>query len=275
MKDWILGRRLMEEQPGGEGDQGGGGGTGDQGGEGGEEQPKGGDGGTGGDPDDHDKGTAKRSETAGGREGDDDHNNALGEELNKGGEPKPGDKPNGEEKPKDPPPDPNAPTEEEIKAYTDAIKLDEAEFGKGAKLAEEYSSQLPAFFKKHGIAADKANAIVNDFVKMQKEAEKETTAKIAKFREWRQGEMKKMNDAYMKEYDQAGRSDIARAIVHFFPKGSAMFEAVCRTEVGVDPGFLKAMKFIGERLPKDKAPGAAAGAGTGSSKSISDSFMGL
>ena len=269
MKDWVFGRRLMAEEGGaggeGGGGAGGGGGTGDQGGKGGEEQPKGGDGGTGGDPDDPDKGG----------EGDDDHNNALGEELNKGGEPKPGDKPNGGEQKKDPPPDPNAPTEEEIKAYTDAIKLDEAEFGKGAKLAEEYSSQLPAFFKKHGIAADKANAIVNDFVKMQKEAEKETTAKIAKFREWRQGEMKKMNDAYTATYDKAGREDIARAIVHFFPKGSAMFEAVCRTEVGVDPGFLKAMKFIGERLPKDKAPGAAAGAGTGSSKSISDSFMGL
>ena len=258
MKDWILGRRLMEEQPGGEGDQGGGGGTGDQGGKGGEEQPKGGDGGTGGD---------------GGDGGEEEHNNALGDELNKGGE---GDQ-GGEQQPekKDPPPDPNAPTEEEVKAYNEAIKLDEEAFGKGAKLAEEYSSKLPAFFKKHGIAADKANAIVNDFVKMQKEAEKGNAEKIAKFREWRQGEMKKMNDAYMKEYDQAGRSDIARAIVHFFPKGTAMFEAVCRTEVGVDPGFLKAMKFIGERLPKDKAPGAAAGAGAEGKKSISDSFMGL
>ena len=260
MKDWVFGRRLMEEQPapGGEGGGGGGtggeGGTGDQGGEG-DQGGKGGEGGTGDDG------------------GEEEHNNALGDELNKGGEGDQGGK--GGEQKKDPPPDPNAPTEEEVKAYNDAIKLDEEAFGKGAKLSDEYSKQLPAFFKKHGIAADKANAIVNDFVKMQKEAEKGTAEKVAKFREWRNGELKKMNDAYAKEYDQAGRADIARAITHFFPKGTPMYQAVCMTEVGVDPGFLKAMKFIGERLPKDAAPGAAAGAGAGTSKSISDSFMGL
>ena len=253
MKDWVLGRRLMEEQPDNGGEGGGGGG--------GEPKPtQTGDNGGGDDPDDPDK-------------GGEEHNNALGDELNKGGEGDHGDK--GGEQKKDPPPDPNAPTEEEVKAYTDAIKLDEEAFGKGAKLSDEYSKQLPAFFKKHGIAADKANAIVNDFVKMQKEAEKGNSERIAKFREWRQGEMKKMNDAYLKEYDQAGRGDIARAITHFFQKGSPMYQAVCMTEVGVDPGFLKAMKFIGERLPKDAAPGAAAGAGAGVGKSISDSFMGL
>lgn len=265
MKDWVFGRKLMEEQPapGGEGG-GGGGGTGDQGGKGGEEGGPKGPTGTPGD-----KGAAATGDEG----GEEEHNNALGDELNKGGEGGKG----GEQQPekKDPPPDPNSPTEEEVKAYNEAIKLDEEAFGKGAKLSDEYSKQLPAFFKKHGIAADKANAIVNDFVKMQKEAEKGNAEKIAKFREWRQGEMKKMNDAYLKEYDQAGRGDIARAITHFFPKGSPMYQAVCMTEVGVDPGFLKAMKFIGERLPKDAAPGAAAGAGAGGSKSISDSFMGL
>ena len=261
MKDWVFGRRLMEEQPAPGGEGGGGGGTGDQGGKGGEEQPKGGDGGTGGD---------------GGDGGEEEHNNALGDELNKGGEGDQGGK-GGEQQPekKDPPPDPNAPTEEEVKAYNEAIKLDEEAFGKGAKLAEEYSSKLPAFFKKHGIAADKANAIVNDFVKMQKEAEKGNAEKIARVREWRQGEMRKMNEAYLKEYDQAGRADIARAITHFFKKGTPMYQAITMTEVGVDPGFLKMMKFVGERLPKDAAPGAADGAGTGGSKSISDSFMGI
>ena len=264
MKDWIFGRKLMEEQPapGGEGGGGGGGGepkptqTGDNGGEGG-------DGGTGGDPDDTGK-------------GEEEHNNALGDELNKGGEgdQKPGDKPNGEEKPKSEP-DPNAPTEEEAKAYKEAIKLDEEAFGKDAKIDDRYMDRLPALFKKHGLDPAKANALANDFVKLQKDVEKDTTAKIAKFREWRNGELKKMNDAYAKEYDQAGRADIARAITHFFPKGTPMYQAVCMTEVGVDPGFLKAMKFIGERLPKDAAPGAAAGAGAGGSKSISDSFMGL
>lgn len=256
MKDWVFGRRLMEEQPapGGEGGGGGGAAEVEKKGGGGEGDPP---------PVSHDSPDAHD-------QGEGEHNNALGDELNKGDQ---GGK--GGEQKKDPPPDPNAPTEEEVKAYNDAIKLDEEAFGKGAKLSDEYSKQLPAFFKKHGIAADKANAIVNDFVKMQKEAEKGTAEKVAKFREWRNGELKKMNDAYAKEYDQAGRADIARAITHFFPKGTPMYQAVCMTEVGVDPGFLKAMKFIGERLPKDAAPGAAAGAGTGGGKSISDSFMGL
>ena len=258
MKDWVFGRKLMDEQPapGGEGGGGGAGGTGDQGGAGGE-APK------GGDPDDPGK-------------GEEENANALGEELNKGGDPKPGEKPGGDQPgDKKPEPDQNAPTEEEAKAYRDAIRLDEEAFGKDAKIDDRYMEKLPGLFKRHGIDPAKANALANDFAKLQKEVETDTAAKIAKFREWRQGEMKKMNDAYMKEYDQAGRSDIARAIVHFFPKGSAMFEAVCRTEVGVDPGFLKAMKFIGERLPKSAAPGATAGAGATGAKSISDSFMGL
>ena len=266
MKDWILGRRLMAEEGGAGGEGGGGGGgTGDQGGKGGEELGPKGPTGTPGD-----KGAAT---TEGGEE---EHNNALGDELNKGGEGDQGGK-GGEQQPekKDPPPDPNAPTEEEAKAYKEAIKLDEEAFGKDAKIDDRYMDRLPALFKKHGLDPAKANALANDFAKLQKEVETDTAAKIAKFREWRQGEMKKMNDAYLKEYDQAGRGDIARAITHFFPKGSPMYQAVCMTEVGVDPGFLKAMKFIGERLPKDAAPGAAAGAGAGGGKSLSDSFMGL
>ena len=271
MKDWILGRRLMAEEGGAGGEGGGGGGgEGDQGGKGGDGGGTGGEGGEGGD--------------GGTGDGDDEHNNALGDELNKGGEGgEGGEGGKGEQQPekKDPPPDPNAPTEEEVKAYTDAIKLDEEAFGKGAKLHEAYAAQLPAFFKKHGIAADKANAIVNDFVKMQKEAEKGAAERVAKYHEWRAGELKRMNDKYLADYDKAGREDIARAIKRFFPpkdengNPNPMFLAVCKTEVGVDPGFLKAMKFIGERLAKDSAPGAAAGAGSGGGKSLSDSFMGL
>ena len=255
MKNWVFGRRLMEEQPAPGGEGGGGGGTGDQGGEG-----------------------AAAENGGSTEEGEKEHTNALGEELNKGGEggeqQAPGNKegdPSGSPaaKPED------APTEEEAKAYKEALKLDEEAFGKDVKFDERYVEKLPALFKKHGLDPEKANALANDFAKLQKEVEKGTAEKIAKFREWRQGEMKKMNEAYLKEYDQAGRADIARAIKHFFPKGTPMYQAVTMTEVGVDPGFLKAMKFIGERLPKDAAPGAAAGAGSAGGKSISDSFMGL
>ena len=262
MKDWVFGRKLMEEQPA-PGGEGGGGGA-DLG-------PKGATGTPG------DKGAAAT--------GEEEHRNALGEELNKGGEGDQGGK-GGEQQPekKDPPPDPNAPTEEEVKAYNDAIKLDEEAFGKGAKLDEKYASQLPAFFKKHGIAADRANAIVNDFVKMQKEAAKGKEAEIKAFEDWREAEIKRMNDAYYATYDQAGRKEIADAIKEFIPqfikdengkeKLSPMFQAITTTEIGVDPGFLRAMKFIGERLAKDKAPGAAAGAGSGGGKDITDLFMG-
>ena len=262
MKDWVLGRRFMEEQPGNGGEGGGGGGAGGSASNGSGGEPPASQGGD--DPDDPGK-------------GEEEHNNALGEELNKGGDPKPGDKPNGDQQPekKDPPPDPNAPTEEEVKAYKDALKADAEAFGKDAKFDQRYVDRLPGLFKKHGIAPDKACQLANDFAKMQKEVEKDTAEKVAKFREWRAGEMKKMNDAYTATYDKAGRDDIARAIMHFFPKDSPMFHAVCNTEVGVDPGFLKAMKFIGERLPKSGAPGATAGAGATGAKSLSDSFMGL
>lgn len=261
MKNWVLGRRLMDEQPGDEGGGGGGGAGGDQGGAGGAGD-QGGAGGKGGEDKPDDK-------------GDEEHANALGEELNKG-EQQPGDKPKGDQsgasadKPTE-----GAPTEAEAQAYKEALKLDEAEFGKDQKFDERYVEKLPALFKKHGLDPAKANALANDFAKLQKEVEKGTTEKLRQFREWRNGELKKMNDAYHATYDQAGRADIARAITHFFPKGSPMFQAVCMTEVGVDPGFLKAMKFIGERLAKDAAPGAAAGAGSGGGKSLSDAFMGL
>jgi len=205
----------------------------------------------------------------------DDKPNALGEELNQGGDKPNEQQPGGEQKPQEQQPDPNAPTEEESKAYKDALKLDEEAFGKDQKFDERYVERLPALFKKHGIAPDKANALANDFAKMQKEVEKDTAAKITKYREWRNGELKKMNDAYLTTYDKAGRDDIARAITHYFPKGSPMYGAICQTEVGVDPGFLKAMKDLGARLPKNGTPGAAAGAGAGGAKSLSDSFMGL
>jgi len=253
MKDWILGRRLMDETPGNGGE--GGGGSSSSGGGAGEGQAAAGEGGENGNPGD------------GGEEG----NNALGEELNKG---EGGGKPN-EQKPQEQQGDPNAPTEDESKAYKEALKLDEEAFGKDQKFDERYVERLPALFKKHGIAPDKANALANDFAKMQKDVEKDTAAKLTKFREWRQGEMKKMNDAYLANYDKAGREDIARAITHYFPKGSPMYGAICQTEVGVDPGFLKAMRELGARLPKNGTPGAAAGAGAGGAKSISDSFMGL
>ena len=117
MKDWIFGRKLMEEQPGNGGEGGGGGGTG--GGEGGAGDDKGDQGGEGDQPGEQ-------------------HVNALGEEANKGGEQQAnkGGDPSGSSaaKPKGSESDPNAPTEEELKAYGEAMKLDEKEFGRRRSL---------------------------------------------------------------------------------------------------------------------------------------------
>ena len=270
MKHWMIGRRFMAEVP----DNGGAGGGGGGGGEntpptntppangGGENTP----------PANTPPANQPPENKGGGEE-----LNELGKSLNAGGGENP--PPNNQQpepgKEQQPPKADEPPTEAEAKAYAEALKLDEETFGKGQQFDSRYVEKLPALFKKYGLPPDKANALANDFAKIQKEVEEKTAEKQQKFAEWRAAEMKKMNADYLATYDKAGRADIERAILHFFPKGSAMLGAVVSTEVGVDPGFLKAMKFIGERLPKDAAPGAASGAGAGSGKSLSDSFMGL
>lgn len=272
MKDWVLGRRFMEEQPGNGGEGGGGGGTGGAGGEtpkgGGEESPA-----PQGDDDD-----IEDPEHPG--KGGEGQTNALGEDLKKGGEgePKPGEKPDGEEKPKEQQPDTSEPTEAEVKAYTDAMKLDEATFGKGVKLDDSYMSKLPGLFKRHGIAPDKVGALTNDFVKMQKEI---VVAKETARAEARNATMQRLNQAYYEKYDKPARESIARAINKYFPdygkdRPSPMRKLICEKWHGVDPQFLALLKDAVDRIPKDSVPGAAAGAGSGGGgKSISDSFMGL
>lgn len=259
MNHWILGRRFMDEVP----DNGGAGGGG-----GGENTPPANGGG---------ENTPPANQPPENKGGSEEELNELGKQLGGAGDPPPGEKKPGENHPPNNQPTntDEPPTEAETKAYTDALKLDEGTFGKDQQFDSRYVEKLPALFKKHGLSPDKANALANDFAKLQKEVEAKTAEKQQKFAEWRNGEMKKMNADYLANYDKAGRADIERAILHFFPKGSAMLGAVATTEIGVDPGFLKAMKFIGERLPKDAAPGAASGAGSGSGKSLSDSFMGL
>lgn len=265
MKHWIIGRRFMDEVPDNGGAGGGGGG-------GGENTPPANGGGENTPPANTPPANQPPENKGGGEE-----LNELGKSLNAGGGENP--PPNNQQpepgKEQQTPKADEPPTEAEAKAYAEALKLDEETFGKGQQFDSRYVEKLPALFKKYGLPPDKANGLANDFAKIQKEVEEKTAEKQQKFAEWRAAEMKKMNADYLATYDKAGRADIERAILHFFPKGSAMLGAVVSTEVGVDPGFLKAMKFIGERLPKDAAPGAASGAGAGSGKSLSDSFMGL
>ena len=94
--------------------------------------------------------------------------------------------------------------------------------------------------------------------------------------------LKKLLDAsqeetkeYFEKYDAPARERIVDGFKWCFPEGSIFREILSIGPAGMDPDILRICQFVGERLPKDKAPGAAAGAGSGGSKSISDSFMGL
>ena len=207
--------------------------------------------------------------------------NAFGKEMgesspsaasDKGEEAKPGDEKPGDEKPAGEEAKPI--TAEETKSYKDALKLDEKIFGKDIGFDERYVEKLPAFFKKYGIDPAKANEMANEFAQMQRSVDEEIVQKRQKYNEWRAAEMQKMNEAFLEKYDKPGRQAIGRACDHFFKKGTPMYDLIRRSEIGVDPGFLEAMHFIGERLPADAAHGAAAGAGAGGGMSLSDSFMG-
>lgn len=266
MKNWIYGRRLMEEQPGTGGEGGGGGGTGGEGG------------GTGGagegqQADGNKEGDQSSAPAAKPEGGEERQTNAAAAALEAAAGDKPTEQQPGE-KPKEQ--QPGELTDAEKEAYGKAFKLDEATFGKGVQFDPKFTERMPAFFKKYGIEPEKANQMANEFAKMQKDVEADSQKKRDEFNSWRQDELKKMNESYLTTYDKAGRETIARGILHFFPKGTPMYDAIRYTEIGVDPGFLKLMHFAGERLPKDKAPGAAAGSGSGGSgKSLADSFMGL
>ena len=85
----------------------------------------------------------------------------------------------------------------------------------------------------------------------------------------------KRNKEYFEKYDAPARERIVDGFKWCFPEGSIFREILSIGPAGMDPDILRICQFVGERLPKDKAPGAAAGAGSGGSKSISDSFMGL
>lgn len=158
--------------------------------------------------------------------------------------------------------------------YKAALKLDEKTFGKDITFDERYLEKMPELFRKHGLDPQKANALANDFAALQRSVDEEAVKKQQAYQAWRTDEMRKLNESFLENYDKPARETIGRAIDKFFKPGTPMFEMVRRTEVGVDPGFLEAMFFIGERLPKDDAAGAAAGAGSGSGKSIADAFMG-
>lgn len=257
MFNWNV---LRDEEPGPGGENGGGAGGADLNNlakemDGGEEQPKGGE-----------------EQPKGGEE----HPKGEGEEKPKGeGEEKP--KGEGEEKPKGEGEEEKKPeplSEEEIKSYKDALKLDEKIVGKGIAISEAYLEKLPAMFKASGISPEAAKKLAHDFAKIQQDVDREAIEKMKKNAAWRNDEMRKMNEAFFEKYDKAERAAICRAAMHYFKKGTPMYDIVRESEIGVDPGILELLLVAGQRLPSSGAPGAASGAGTGEKKGLADSFMG-
>lgn len=198
------------------------------------------------------------------------------EEKPKGeGEEKP--KGEGEEKPKGEGEEEKKPeplSEEEIKSYKDALKLDEKIVGKGIAISEAYLEKLPAMFKASGISPEAAKKLAHDFAKIQQDVDREAIETMKKNAAWRNDEMRKMNEAFFEKYDKAERAAICRAAMHYFKKGTPMYDIVRESEIGVDPGILELLLVAGQRLPSSGAPGAASGAGTGEKKGLADSFMG-
>lgn len=202
--------------------------------------------------------------------------NGQGEEKpNDQGEGKP--KGEGEEKPKGDGEEVKKPeplSEEEIKSYKDALKLDEKIVGKGIAISEAYLEKLPAMFKASGISPEAAKKLAHDFAKIQQDVDREAIETMKKNAAWRNDEMRKMNEAFFEKYDKAERAAICRAAMHYFKKGTPMYDIVRESEIGVDPGILELLLVAGQRLPSSGAPGAASGAGTGEKKGLADSFMG-
>ena len=291
MNKWILGRMsYCEEQPG-NGGEGGGGGGGEPSGDKNARPsavsltlgcaPAGGEGGGSGGNEPSGEGAASPLGGEGGEL------NALGETLKPkgGGGGGAGNEPSGEgaEKQKCDKPSgegaaspEGAPTEEEVKAYGEALKLDEGIFGKGMDFDKGFRERLPAFFKKYGIEPEKANAMANDFTRMQKEVDEQNPLGALSIRKYKGELIDKGNKYFHETYDKQGQEAIGRAFNKYFHENSPMRNLLISEPIGVDKELLQLLHDVGQTIPKEGAPGAASGAGVGGKgKSISDSFMGV
>lgn len=161
---------------------------------------------------------------------------------------KPGDpaKPAGPEKP-------GAPDE---KAYLDAIRKDEAIFGKDDRLGfdQRLVKAVIPVCQKFGVSTEAANAMANAFAKAQLEGAR------AAFKE-RADYFQKMNGEARAKYSDADFAQINRGIDAHFRPGGIMNNVIRNSELGSDPEFLALMHTLGAAVKEDTVKGAAAGAG--------------
>lgn len=217
------------------GNGGAGGGEGGQGGQGGAGGTGGGTGGTGG-------GTGGAGGAGGGTD-----KPFLG-----GGNKPPENNNGGENKNQQPP---NAPDE---KTYLDAVKKDEAVFGKDDNIAFDQNlvkAVIPAC-QKHGITPEAAKDIANAFAKAQFDAAR------AAYKE-RCDYFAKLNGEARAKYSDQDFEQINAGIDKWFKPGGVMNNVIRNSELGADPEFLALMHELGKAAKEDKGEGAAAGGGEG------------
>ena len=170
---------------------------------------------------------------------------------------KPADDPNAADKPAD---DPNAPKPPDEKDYLDAIKKDEAIFGKNDDLVfdQKLVKSVVPVLQKHNIPATVANEIANAFAKAQFEgARAEMKARSERFAD--------MNGKARARFSDADFQQINRGIDMRFKPGGVMNGVIRNSELGSDPEFLALMHELGaaERIDTGKGTAEAGGAATG------------
>jgi hypothetical protein len=150
---------------------------------------------------------------------------------------------------------PNAPDE---KTYLDAVKKDEAVFGKDDNIAFDQNlvkAVIPAC-QKHGITPEAAKDIANAFAKAQFDAAR------AAYKE-RCDYFAKLNGEARAKYTDGDFEQINAGIDKWFKPGGVMNNVIRNSELGADPEFLALMHELGKAAKEDKGAGAAAGGGEG------------
>lgn len=125
------------------------------------------------------------------------------------------------------------------------------------KLSPELVTGMLPHLKAAGVKPEQAAQLANSLAREQIKAEK---ARVAE----RVENCKRLNAEAMKLYP--AESDwklIGAGVAKFFRPGSPMHYTITHSELGSDPEFLALMKYVGERVQKDGAAGAASGTGGG------------
>ena len=125
------------------------------------------------------------------------------------------------------------------------------------ELSPELVKSMLPHLKAAGVKPEQAAQLANSLAREQIKAEK---ARI----EARVENCKKLNKEATKLFPaESDWKAIGAGVAKFFKPGSPMHYTITHSELGSDPEFLALMKYVGERVQKDGAAGAASGTGGG------------